>query len=172
MSTTEEVKVGCNPCALGHWGTEVTLLNEAVRFKKDGLSSPQVIDDIGYAIGELNALERIDLTPEKIEALQDWEKPLAELAVEKSRETRHKLETVSSMDELAEIAAESSRFYKQMNRDWASKRISQCQLQHMDSESEAEEEPEEPKSEHYEYGASVSKARNELLEEIRRARGA
>lgn len=171
MSTTEGVKSACNPCALGHLSTSATLLNEAVRFKKDGLSSPQVIDDIGYAIGELNALERIDLTPEKIALLDNWEKPFAESALEKSREIRHKLESVESMDQLADIATETSEFFRQMNRDWASKRISQCQLQHIHDESEAEEELEEPKKEYYECGASVSKARQELLEEIRRARG-
>ena len=166
MSATEEVKVACNPCSIGHWGTTATFLNEAMRFKKDGLSSPQVIDDIGFAIGELNALERIDLTSEKIEALDDWEKPLAELSVDKSREIRHRLETVSSMEELAVIAAETSRFYKQMNRDWASKRISQCQLQ-VHGEPEVEEEA--PKSKLSDYGRSASDTRQKLLEEMRQA---
>lgn len=121
-----EVASACVPCAIGHFSTSARLLNEAVRFKKDGLASPQVLDDIAAALGEQNALERIDLTPEKIRKLPEWEKEMAQTALDRSRELRHKLETVKSMDELENLAADTEEFYKALNRDWASKRIGEC----------------------------------------------
>jgi hypothetical protein len=124
--TREEVKAACVPCAIGHFSTSARLLNEAVRFRADGLKSPQVLDDIAAALGEQNALERIDLTPEKIRHLPDWEQEMAQMALDRSRELRHKLETVTNMDELRDLAADTEEFYKILNRDWQSKRIDEC----------------------------------------------
>lgn len=121
-----QVKSACVPCAVGHFSTSATLLNEAVRFKADGLKSPQVLNDIAQALGEQNALERIDLTPAKIRELPEWEQGMAQEALDKSRELRHKLETVKSMDELQELAADTEEYYKYLNREWQSKRIDDC----------------------------------------------
>lgn len=121
-----QVKSACVPCAIGHFSTSARLLNEAVRFKSEGLSSPQVLDDIAAALGEQNALERIDLTPEKIRELPEWEQDMAQEALDRSRELRHSLETVKSMDELMNLAADTEEFYKHLNRDWQSKRIDDC----------------------------------------------
>lgn len=167
MSATENIKSACVPCAIGHFSTSATLLNEAVRFKKDGLTSPQVLDDIAQAIGEQNALERIDLTPAKIETLPDWEKEIAETALERSRELRHMLESVQSMEELQSMAAATEEFYKWLNREWASKRLEKCPTCKIKAT-----EPEIEKRDYSEYGKSVSEARQALIEEIRRARGA
>lgn len=123
---SEKVKSACVPCAIGHFSTSARLLNEAVRFKADGLSSPQVLDDIAASLGEQNALERIDLTPEKIRHLPDWEQAMAQEALDRSRELRHKLETVKSMDELQELAADTEEFYKYLNREWQMRRIDEC----------------------------------------------
>lgn len=123
---TEKVKSACVPCAIGHFSTSARLLNEAVRFKNDGLKSPQVLDDIAAALGEQNALERIDLTPEKIRELPEWEQDMAQEALDRSRELRHSLETVKNMDELQDMAADTEEFYKYLNREWQSKRIDDC----------------------------------------------
>lgn len=123
---SEQVKSACVPCAIGHFSTSARLLNEAVRFKADGLASPQVLDDIAAALGEQNALERIDLTPEKIRELPDWEQDMAQEALDRSRELRHKLETVKNMASLSELAADTEEFYKYLNREWQSKRIEEC----------------------------------------------
>ncbi len=185
---TEEVKSACVPCATGHFSTSSALLNEAVRFKKDGLSSSQVLDDIAQAIGEQNALERIDLTPAKIMLLPDWEKGLANEALEKSRELRHKLESVQNMDELTEIAADTEEYYKYLNREWTSKRLKDCPTCKINTdeaiENEAEldiedaaEEPKEakvkgetPKNRLEEYGHKASEARQKLWSDIHEAR--
>ena len=120
---TSKVKSACVPCAIRHFTTSAKLLAEAVRFKADGLVSPQVMDDIAESIAEQNALERIDLTPAKIQKLPEWEKEMASTALSKSRELRHKLETVKDMDQLEAIAAETEDFYKVLNREWLIKRI-------------------------------------------------
>jgi len=166
LSVTEGVKSACVPCAIGHFSTSATLLNEAVRFKKDGLTSPQVLDDIAQTIGEQNALERIDLTPAKIQTLPDWEKEIAETALERSRELRHMLESVQSMEELQSMAAATEEFYKWLNREWTSKRLEKCPTCQIKAT-----EPETEKRDYSEYGKSVSEARQALIEEMRRARG-
>ena len=130
------------------------------------MASPQVLDDIAEAIGEQNALERIDLTPAKIETLPDWEKAMAEKALEKSRELRHKLESVQSMEELQSIAVDTEEFFKWLNREWGAKRLEECPTCQIKAT-----EPEEEKHDYSEYGKSVSEARQALIEEIRRARG-
>lgn len=115
-----KVKSACVPCAIGHYATSAKLLAEATRFKADGLESPQVQDDIAEAIAEQNALERIDLTPAKIEKLPPWEKDLASDALVKSRELRHKLESVKDMEQVEVIAAETENYFKGLNRSWLS----------------------------------------------------
>ncbi len=163
MSEDKSVARGCLPCATGHFSTSATFLNEAVRFKKDGLTSPQVLDDIAGAIGELNALERIDLTPAKIHMLPEWEKEMAELALEKSRELRHRLESIQSMEELENLAADTEEFYKKLNREWATKRLEECPTCKI--KTQKEQEPEKPNLE--QYGKAVAQRRKELLDEIR-----
>lgn len=127
IPNSEKVKSACVPCAIGHFTGSAKLLQEAVRFKKDGLSSPQVMDDIAEAIAEQNALERIDLTPAKIRDLPESEKEMANKALVKSRELRHKLETVENMDQLELYAAETEAFYKELNRGWLSKRLAKIE---------------------------------------------
>jgi len=164
MSATENIKSACVPCAIGHFSTSATLLNEAVRFKKDGLASPQVLDDIAGVIGEQNALERIDLTAAKIEMLPDWEKEIAETALERSRELRHMLESVQSMEELQSMAAATEEFYKWLNREWASKRLEKCPTCKIKVEAEPKPERSEPLPD---YGSIVAQERKKFLEEIR-----
>lgn len=157
-----QVKSACVPCAIGHFSTSARLLNEAVRFKTEGLKSPQVLDDIAGALGEQNALERIDLTPEKIRRLPDWEQDMAQEALDRSRDLRHKLETVKNMEDLSELAADTEEFYRYLNREWQSKRIDDCpeceragemasELTHVDVDTE-----------------SPSRRRQKLMQEIRR----
>lgn len=162
----EGVARACLPCAVGHFSTSARLLNEAIRFKKDGLTSPQVLDDIAAALGEQNALERIDLTPEKMRMLPEWEKQMAEVALEKSRELRHKLESVKDIKELEVLAADTEEFYKKLNREWTSKRLEECPTCNMDGQVEEKEVKEEAPSLD-QYGKSASEKRRQLLEEIR-----
>jgi len=156
-----DVASACVPCAVGHFSTSAGVLNEAFRFRNEGLTSPQILDRIAKAIEEQNALERVDLTPEKMQKLQPWERDLAEEALTKSRELRHSLEGIQSVEELEGLAADTEEFYKKLNREWTTKRLLECPT--------CQIKPEEPKPRkaRVEYGSEAAEKRRKLLEEIR-----
>jgi len=114
----EDVATACVACAIGHYAGAARLLNEAIRFRDDGLESNQVIDDIAGAIGELNAMERVDLTPERLQKTPDWERAIADEALRESRKLRHRLESITSMEEVEKAAADTESYYKKLNRQW------------------------------------------------------
>jgi hypothetical protein len=121
------IKAGCIPCAIGHYGTCVGTINEAVRFARaEGIGSPEVIERTGICLDELNAMERIDLRPQKIAALDaDWEKQLANKALDESRNIRHALEGLSSPDELVEIAAKIQSMRQDLGQEWFTNKAAQ-----------------------------------------------
>ena len=119
------IPAGCVPCSIGHLGTCTGLLNEAMRFAhKDGIQSEEVIDRVNMCLDELNALERVDLRPEMIHHLPEWEKTLAEQALTLSRSLRHDLEGLSNISSLEEISANTQTKRKEIGRTWFTKRIS------------------------------------------------
>jgi len=113
-----EIEIGCVPCSLGHWSTSAGLLNEAVRFKGKGITSNEVLDRIAKSLAEQNALERVDLSPEKLRTVPEWSRGIAEEALEKSRQLRHRLEGIKTIEQLGDIAADTETYYKKLNRDW------------------------------------------------------
>lgn len=118
-SKATSIEAGCVPCSIGHLGTCVGVTNEAMRFaKKDGIGSREVIDRVNMCLDELNALERVDLRPEMIASLPDWEKNLANEALSVSRGTRHSLENLSSADELESVAAQLQTVRQDIGRGW------------------------------------------------------
>jgi len=114
----EDIATGCLPCAVSHFSTSAGLLNEAVRFKGEGMTSNEILDRIASAIEEQNTLERIDLSPVKIQHLPEWERPIAEEALNQSRQLRHRLENIQSVEELERVAADTKRYYLKLNRQW------------------------------------------------------
>lgn len=129
MITTQEekassIEAGCIPCAIGHFGTCSGLLNEAVRFaKKDGVGSSEVIDRVNMCLDELNAMERVDLRPEMIIDLPDWEKELANRSLTASRSTRHGLEGLTTGDDLEKVAANTQKARAEIGRKWFKERL-------------------------------------------------
>jgi hypothetical protein len=119
------IATGCVPCSIGHLGTCSGLLNEAMRFaRSDGLQSEEVISRCNMCLDELNALERVDLRPELIHGLPDWEKALAEKALDLSRSLRHDLEGVSSIDALEGITAKAQGTRQEIGSAWFRERLS------------------------------------------------
>jgi len=114
----EKIATGCLPCAVGHFSTSSGLLKEAVRFKGEGMTSNEILDRIAGVLEEQNALEREDLSPEKIQGLPEWERPIAEEALTRSRELRHRLEGIESVDGLEQAAVDTKRYYIKLNRQW------------------------------------------------------
>lgn len=114
------IKRGCLPCSVGHFVTCTGLLNEAMRFaRKDGLASDQVIEDVNTCLAELNAMERVDLQPSKMAGLPGWEKDLAIEALELSRQTRHTLESLTSVEDLEKVAAGLQPAQLAIAKKWA-----------------------------------------------------
>lgn len=113
------IPTGCIPCSISHYGTCTGLLNEAMRFaRSDGLGSPEVIDRVNMCIDELNAMERVDLRPEMIVTLPEWEKNLADKALIQSRSLRHGLENLSDSGQLEHLAAETQSVRQDIGRAW------------------------------------------------------
>ena len=120
-----EIATGCVPCSLGHLGACSGLLNEAMRFaRKDGIASDEVINRINACTDEISALERIDLRPEMIVSLPAWEKELADKALVESRNIRHRLEMVSTVDDLEQLAAMTQTSRNEIGRAWFKYRLS------------------------------------------------
>jgi len=120
----EDIATACVACAIGHYAGAARLLNEAIRFRDDGIESNQVLDDIAGAIGELNAMERVDLTPERLQKTPEWERAIADEALRESRKLRHRLESITSMEEVEKVAADTESYYKKLNRQWYKGRFS------------------------------------------------
>ena len=119
----EAVATACVPCTLGHFSTTAGLLNEAVRFKGEGITSNEILDRIAKTLQELNTLERVDLTEEKIRNAPDWERDLAEEALQQSRSLRHRLETIRTIEDLGQVAADAEGYYRTLNREWYKRRF-------------------------------------------------
>ena len=118
------IATGCIPCSLGHLGTCTGLLNEGMRFARtDGIQSDEVIGRVNMCLDELNTLERVDLRPEMIHELPDWEKSLAEDALGLSRSLRHDLEALSNVTELEAIAAKTQTKRQQIGKAWFKERL-------------------------------------------------
>ena len=113
-----EIATGCLPCSLGHLSTSSGVLKEALRFKNEGITSNEILDRIAIALEEQNALEREDLTPEKIQNLPEWQRQIASDALSQSRRLRHRLENVQSLEDLEQIAADARSYYVKLNRQW------------------------------------------------------
>jgi len=114
----EDIATACVPCALGHFSRSAGALNEAVRFKNEGITSNDVLDRIASVLEEQNTLERFDLTPEKLQRTPKWERKIAEEALQESRRLRHRLEGITGIEELEQAAADAAGYYKKMNRQW------------------------------------------------------
>ena len=113
-----DVATACVACAVNHFSTSAGLLNEAVRFKKDGITSNEIIDRVAKVLEEQNALERVDLTPEKIRSSPEWERDIVEEALLESRSLRHRLETLTTIEDLEQAAADTETYYRKLNRTW------------------------------------------------------
>jgi hypothetical protein len=125
------IATGCVPCALGHVGTCTGLLNESIRFSHspDGLASPEVIDRVGMCLDELNAMERVDLRPEMTSQLTGWEKELVDKTLTESRNLRHRLENLQSIEDLEQAAAITQEKRKEIGRGWFQNKLTNLSVE-------------------------------------------
>jgi len=122
-SQSQDIATACVACALGHFSRSAGALEEAMRFKDQGITSNEILDRIGGVLKEQNTLERYDLTPEKLRRSPPWEREIAEKALVESRRIRHVLEGLESIEQLETVAAETAAFYRNLNREWFQKRF-------------------------------------------------
>ena len=113
------IKRGCIPCSTGHLTTCAGSLNEAVRFARtEGIASDQVLDDTNACLTELNAMERIDMSPERIAELPPWEKELALEVLALSKETRYGLEGMSTPEDLEKVTVNLQPRQREILKKW------------------------------------------------------
>jgi len=116
--------VACIPCSQDHLSTCSGLLAEALRFaRNDGVESPEVISRIGLCRDELNAMERVDLRPELVVALPGWEKNLAGDILNGSRNLRHDMAEMLSVDDLEKVAGRAQALRGEIGQQWLKGRI-------------------------------------------------
>lgn len=111
VSMEEGAKEGtaCIVCSDEHFSETSGALSEAIRFARDkGVGDREVTRRVRHAREELNAMERFDLSPQQVASLPEDEKPVGRWAVSKSRELRHALNSISSVDDLEKVAAQAS----------------------------------------------------------------
>jgi hypothetical protein len=116
--------VACIPCSQDHLSTCSGLLAEALRFaRNDGVESPEVISRIGLCGDELNALERVDLRPELTSQLPDWERKIANGVLTGSRDLRHDMAEVLTVDALENVAGRAQALRRDIGAQWLKGRI-------------------------------------------------
>lgn len=100
-----EKGTACLPCINGHFSVCSGLISdEALRMARRHGITHEEISRINKCLDQLNAMEREDLSIDKIEALPQWEKELAIYAQNESAAIRHKLEHLNSVDDLEDAA--------------------------------------------------------------------
>lgn len=104
--TTPSVATGCVPCSSDHLSTVSAVLNEALRFaRSEGLQSMEVVRRVAMAEDELNAMERIDAAPDKLETLSEKDRKLMREVLPKARDIRHLLKGMTSVENLEKAAS-------------------------------------------------------------------
>lgn len=101
----------CLPCSRDHFTTTSAILKEAVNFAKrpnHGLRHDEVVNRIDFALEQLLAMERWDLSPDYTHNLTGKEKELADWALNNSAELRHQITNVKSIEDLENVAVKAS----------------------------------------------------------------
>jgi len=110
-SMTASKSRACIPCSKAHVSAISGALNESIRFAREGgIKHNEVVDRLGIATDELAAMERIDLAPYKIESLKGEERKFADWIVGRTRDLRHSLDTISTVEALEKAAVEAANF--------------------------------------------------------------
>ena len=111
----EDVSVACTSCSRHHLTTSAGVLSEAARLAKNrDMSDPEIQDRISIAENEINAMERVDLSPEKLSLLPPEEREITRKMLNDVRtKIRHKLDMgirwgQGSISDLEDIARDAS----------------------------------------------------------------
>ena len=115
----------CLQCCRDHWSTISGALSEGLRFaRSDGMASKDVQGRIGLALDEHNIMERVDLAPQALAGLKGKEKELAEWSLKNSRELRHQIGELRTVDAMEKAAAQAARLREEFMSKYAEVRQS------------------------------------------------
>ncbi|MBA7551601.1 hypothetical protein ES705_44149 [subsurface metagenome] len=107
--TAVERGTACTLCSEEHLSEVSGALSEALRFaRNEGMGSREAIRRVRHARDELNAMERFDLAPEEMVKLPPDEQKIAHWALPQSRDLRHILNSMQSVDDLEQAAARAA----------------------------------------------------------------
>jgi len=102
---------GCIPCGNDHFSTAAAALSESIRFARTGgIEHPEVVSRITLAVDELNAFERIDGAPEKVDKLPPVEKKMMDDMMTASRAVRHLITDIKTLEDLEKTTAVARRY--------------------------------------------------------------
>jgi len=115
----------CIPCASDHFSTVAGLISdEAVRMaRRSGVQDEEVVRRILRASDQLNAMEREDLSVEKIAQLPPKEKELAVFAQNKAAEIRHELNNLKSVEDLEKVAVDIRNVRDTIGKEYFKSRL-------------------------------------------------
>jgi len=109
IETGAEKGTACNICTMEHFSVTSGALAEALRFaQNEGLNSKEAIKRMRQASQELNMAERIDLAPEEVTKLPEDEKEVAHWALPQSRDLRHSINAIKSVEDLEKASAQAA----------------------------------------------------------------
>lgn len=140
-SETVESGTACIPCCIDHFSTCSGLLSdEAIRFaRRDGIANKETIKRIFACIDQLNAMEREDLTVEKMAGLPDWEKNLATYIQNQGADIRHKLTNISDTKNLEKVGIQIKNIRQEIGAEWYRRRLANLGKEAKGSEPTLEE---------------------------------
>ncbi|MFW6126442.1 MAG: hypothetical protein ACOC58_04985, partial [Chloroflexota bacterium] len=117
LETEESRESACIPCSKDHISTCVGALNEALRFaRQEGVGAPRVRSRLGICRSELNIMERIDLRAEVTSKLPPEERELAGDILNASRNMRHDMTELRTVEDLETLAGKTSSLYNEIDR--------------------------------------------------------
>lgn len=124
-ASSVEAGVACVPCCNDHFSVCSGLISdEAIRMaRRTGMQNDEIIGRINHCEDQLNAMEREDLSVEKIASLPGWEKEIAIYAQNQGAAIRHKLEGVTSVDDLEDVALQIKEARIKIGKDYFKGRL-------------------------------------------------
>ena len=116
----------CVSCCSEHFSTCSGLISdEAMRMvKREGIND-EIVRRILRCSDQLNAMEREDLSVEKMAYLPDWEKQIAIYAQNEGAKVRHKLDNIRNADDLENVALEIKQARDKIGTEWHKGRLAQ-----------------------------------------------
>lgn len=100
----------CDICSLDHFSVCAKALAEGKRFIKDGKIDDKYLTKAREICrGELNLMERDDASPAKVMALPPMERKIMNKFTPRSKELRHSLNDIISVDSLIEVGAKAEK---------------------------------------------------------------